>query len=187
MKEELCPAFGGRNPADTEFCVQCGTYLGWEDKRPHDSRSPGPGAAVDTQLRVEVEQQDAVVVTPGARPSPVALHLANVSTVVEAHRVAAVSGPRWLTVTSGHTRLLPGTEGRVQLTLAIDAKDVVPIHRFRLRVRVQGESSRALWREVGVDAVVGTVRSPAQLRLEPSQVRARGDGRAAYRVVLDNR
>lgn len=191
MKDERCPACGGRNAADTEFCVLCGTYLGWEDKRPTGPRMRGRGANPDTQLSVHLEQQEAVVVTPGAPPSPVTVHLTNLSTAVEAYRVAAVHAPPWLIVTPGQARLLPGTEARVQLTLAIDAKNRIPVRRFRLQVRVQGESSQALWREVGLDVVVGSVANPVQLRREPNQLRARdtaatvGSAQSTCAVVLD--
>lgn len=145
------------------------------------------GSETDTELNVEVEQTDAVVVTPGAPPTPVTVHISNISTVVEAYRVTAINPPPWLIVTPGQARLLPGTDERVQVTLAIAAEHLVPVHRFRAQLRIQGESSPALHRDVPVDAIVGTVTAPAQLRLEPSNVRARDSTTAMFRVLLDNR
>lgn len=145
------------------------------------------GADADPDLRVEVEQSAPVVVTPGAAPVPVTVHIANTSTVVEAYQVTTVNAPPWLIVAPGQVRLLPGTDERVQVALAIATQNLVPAHRFRLMLRVQGESSAGLYHDVFLDADVGEVIAPAQLRLEPSNVRIRDETTARFRVLVDNR
>lgn len=148
---------------------------------------PTSGPDIDSDLRVELEQTEVVVVTPGAPPSPVTVHIANTSTVVEAYRVSAVGAPPWLTVTVGEARLLPGTDERVQVGLAIPADKLVPVQRFRVTLRVQGESSQRLNRDVHVNAEVGAIIAPAQIRLEPSNVRVKDETSGGLRVLIDNR
>lgn len=149
--------------------------------------SPQWPRQTDTDLLVELDQQQPVVVTPGAPASPVMVHVTNTSTVVEAYRVIGANAPPWLVITPGQVRLLPGTDERVQVLLAIAPEVLVPVQRFRLFLRIQGESSQGLYRDVPVDAVVGEVIAPAQLRLEPSSVRLRDAATAQFRVLLDNR
>lgn len=183
--------------AQQPWGVPTGQY-GWEPVRPappggggagHQQGGPGypsGGPDVDSDLRAELEQTEVVVVTPGAPPSPVTVHIANTSTVVEAYRVSAVGAPPWLNVTVDEARLLPGTDERVQVRLAIAADKLVPVQRFRLTLRVQGESSQRLSRDVYVNAEVGAIVAPAQIRLEPSNVRVKDETSAGLRVFIDN-
>lgn len=153
----------------------------------HDER---PGAApeidVDTQVQVEVSQDETVVV-PGGAPGVVTVQITNTSTIVEAYDVTVVRPPPWLTVTPGRVELLPGSDEAAVVRLSIRPEDLVPVQQARLRLRVQAESDYRLRRDAGVDLVVGAVRAPLELRLEPSTLRARDSTTALFRVIVDNR
>lgn len=194
------PGVGGATVRARDDAQQWGHSTGnygWDAVRPDP---PGPrgqprqhagppqarSAEVDSDLRAEVEQTDVVVVTPGAPPQFVTVHIANTSNVVEAYRVAPVGAPPWLDVTPGEVRLLPGTDERIQVALAISAAHLVPVQRMRVTLRVQGESSQRLSRDVVVNAAVGAVKSPAQLRLEPSNIRVKDQTGAGLKVIIDN-
>lgn len=271
LNDRPCPECGTRNPAQSQFCISCGAYLGWSDELtgvvPAAPRGPGPvpppgpqpppgmlpgsrqgtpptapmqapggpaqqpwgaptggsghygwesvpragsggvpvqpqspptlppGAPVqssslpadDSDLRVELEQQGQLVVTPGGGPGAVVLHLANTSTVVEAYQINAVMAPPWLQVAPGQARLLPGTDERVPVSLTIPAEQLVAVQRVRVVLRVQGESSQRLVRDVPLEVIVGEVTAPAVLRLEPSNVRVRDETTTTLRVLIDNR
>lgn len=205
--EAPCPTCGGRNPAHTEFCNLCGAYLGWDSAQPAAGQQNHPladndatrvvstavqepasvsSADVVQEIRVELEVGQ-VEVIPGGTPARVGVHITNESTVVEAYRVTVLQPPDWLIVTPGQVQLLPGTDERVEVGLAIAAENLVPVQRFRLLVRVQAESSSVLVSDLLVDVAIGAVTAPAQIRLEPSTVRARDTATATFRVLIDNR
>src|SRR5690349_10986960 len=81
MPEEICPSCGARNPAGTEFCQACGTYLRWDATttdlpavaQPAAPAAappqpvPGPVAAPSPDPPVSAPQ----AVPPSATPAPI--------------------------------------------------------------------------------------------------------------------
>lgn len=137
-------------------------------------------------LEVQVEVAEAVV-TPGGAPATVDVAIANTSSIVEAYLVTVVDPPSWLVVVPGAVRLLPGTDGGAKIVLSIPEDDLPPAGHTPLLVRVQGESDRAVRRQVPVGLVVGPVRGPVRMRLEPSILRANDSTMALFRIAIDNR
>ncbi len=50
MTEATCAGCGEPNAADAEFCIGCGGYLGWQDRRPGDPTTRPPATTTTTTV-----------------------------------------------------------------------------------------------------------------------------------------
>jgi hypothetical protein len=143
------------------------------------AREPEPS------VRVSLDPLAAEVV-PGGDEVSIAVHIYNISPIVDAYRVWTPDPPGWLTTSSTEVRLLPNGNELTALTLRIPVGTLVPAGRSRLLIRVQSVAHPEVIVEEFLDLTVPAIRTPLVLLLEPSIVRVKNDEAGRLRVSIDN-
>lgn len=135
------------------------------------------------QLRA-VAEPTAVTADLDGRPVPVTVRVFNLSGIVDGYRIDAPAAPHWLRVEPADVRLLPGTDGAVEIPFSVPNADRVPAHDTEVRLRVRSVANPDLARSLHIAVSLPAVDADVALTLEPEMLH--GD-RAVAHLTAHNR
>lgn len=206
MDLDICGSCGARNSPGTQFCVTCGTYLGWDESAPvavDSSRTPdpqhgststatttepvAPAATADPTDGRFLATLDRAEVTLGADAGLVTAHVTNTADIVDGYVVELADGPPWLALAADQLRLLPATEEAVPVRLRVDAPTPVPAQRVDVVLRVRSLSAAPAHQDLALLVIVPIIAAPVRLSVEPQLLRVRDRDRAECTLVVDNK
>jgi len=135
------------------------------------------------RLRVMVEPKK-VVVSSSGEPAHLDVRVFNLSSIIDAFVVEATGQPDWLRVTPTEVRLLPKSDGTVQLPVSIASGRLVAASDLHVRIQARSRSSPGDVESEWVEVSIPARDVPAKLTLEPRVVR--GGGSAHLQLLVDN-
>lgn len=212
MSTVVCEACGFDNPADTQFCQRCHTFLGWNSPNERSSSTPttavpvpkpaeemvetrvipkvaetqpSPEINADGVLRVEAPEAPVVLPLDGSTAT-LDLRIRNRSNIVDGYAVDLGGAPSWLKVESDQLRLLPDTDDLLSMRFRIVSDSLVPAGQGAVQLRVRSLNQAPAHQIVSLALTVPVVDAPVGVRLEPSVVRIKDVDTARFTLVVDN-
>ena len=169
-----CAKCGHRNPEGTEFCQNCGTYLGFEGKK----LEALPGGVLVTLT------PSMVSVAPGSQAAA-ELRVRNKSNIVDQYEIQVTGEPAaWTVAEPGTLSLFPDKEGVASVRFRPPRSAEVAAGRKPFAIKVQSKASPEISaRQEGVLEVAAI--QEASLAITPHT--ARGGESAAYRLLVQNK
>lgn len=169
-----CGKCGHRNADGTEFCQNCGTFLGYEGKK----LEAMPGSVLLTLT------PSMVTVSPGAQAAA-EVKLRNKSNVVDQYEIQVTGEPAAWTVAEPTTlSLFPDKEGVATIRFRPPQSAEVAAGRKAFAIKVQSKASPEISaRQEGVLDVAAV--QEAGLAITPHT--ARGGESATYRLLVQNK
>jgi hypothetical protein len=169
-----CAKCGHRNADGTEFCQNCGTFLGYEGKKLETL----PGSVLLTLT------PSMVTVAPGSQAAA-EVRVRNKSNVVDQYEIQVVGEPAaWTVAEPGTLSLFPDKEGVATIRFRPPRSAEVSAGRKPFAIKVQSKASPEI--SARQDAVLElAVIQEAGLAITPHT--ARGSESAIYRLLLQNK
>ena len=169
-----CAKCGHRNPDGTEFCQNCGTFLGYEGKK----LEALPGSVLLTLTPT------IVTVAPGAQAAA-EVRVRNKSNIVDKYEIQVTGEPASWTVAEPSTlSLFPDKEGVATVRFGPPRSAEVAAGRKPFAIKVQSMASpQVSARQEGVLEVAAV--QEAGLTITPHT--ARGGESASYRLLAQNK
>ena len=169
-----CAKCGHRNPEGTEFCQNCGTYLGFEGKK----LEALPGGVLVTIT------PSMISVAPGAQAAA-EVRVRNKSNIVDQYEIQVTGEPAaWSVAEPGTLSLFPDKEGVATVRFAPPRSAGVAAGRKPFAIKVQSKASPAISaRQEGVLEVAAI--QDAGPSITPHT--ARGGESATYRLLVQNK
>ena len=169
-----CAKCGHRNADGTEFCQNCGTFLGYEGKK----LEALPGTVLVTV------SPTTVTVAPGSQAAA-EVRVRNKSNIVNQYEIQVTGEPAAWTVAEPSTlSLFPDKEGVATVRFRPPRSTDVSAGRKPFAIKVQSKASPEIsGRQEGVIDV--TAIQDAGLSITPHT--ARGGESASYRLLLQNK
>lgn len=169
-----CARCGHRNADGTEFCQNCGTFLGYEGKK----LEALPGSVLLTLTPT------IVTVAPGTQAAA-ELRVRNKSNIVDQYEIQVTGDPAaWTVAEPGTLSLFPDKEGVATIRFGPPRSAEVAAGRKPFAIKVQSKASPGISaRQEGVLDV--TAIQEAALAITPHT--ARGGESASYRLLVQNK
>jgi hypothetical protein len=131
-----------------------------------------------------VAEPTAVVADLSGRPVTVTVRVFNLSGIVDGYQIDAPAAPAWLRVEPADVRLLPGTDGEVEIPFAVLNADRVPAHDVEVRLRVRSIADPDVARSLYVTVSLPAVDADIALTLAPAMLHG---NRAVANLTAHNR
>ena len=169
-----CAKCGDRNADGTEFCQNCGTFLGYEGKK----LEALPGSVLLTLT------PSLVTVAPGSQAAA-EVRVRNKSNIVDQYEIQIVGEPAaWTVAEPGTLSLFPDKEGVATVRFRPPRSAEVAAGRKPFAIKVQSKASPEI--AARQDAVIDVAAiQEAGLAITPHT--ARGGESAIYRLLVQNK
>lgn len=169
-----CAKCGHRNPDGTEFCQNCGTFLGYEGKKLESL----PGSVLVTLT------PSMVTVAPGSQAAA-EVRVRNKSNIVDQYEIQVTGEPAsWTVAEPGMLSLFPDKEAVATIRFRPPRSAEVSAGRKPFAIKVQSKASPVISaRQEGVIEIAAV--QEAGLAITPHT--ARGGESATYRLLLQNK